>query len=179
VAAGCGNLTPGGFTGDATVVVSGDADTLGPLPSSHENEAEGNVEVEFLVFLISESGAPLQLGDEEIRVKVDLRGRSEMDVIDRELIPAIRYTELRLIFTDIDAEVSGLVIDGVEIMEVRVELEDLSLLVARPIDLDVTSGNSVELLIDLNTPAWLQAVDPLTGTVDETVFQSLVNVVVR
>ena len=35
------------------------------------------------------------------------------------------------------------------------------------------------VMIDLNTPAWLQAVDPTTGTVDQTVFQDLVDVVVR
>ena len=192
-AAACGNVTAGGFTGEATVIVSGDADTLssaaasaptrtapapGPARSSHE-EAEGEVEVEFLAFLVAESGAPLQLGQEELRVRVDLRGRMEADVVDRQSIPATRYTALRLVFTDIDAEVQGLVIDGVPVTEVRVELEDLSLLVSRPLDLDVTPGSTAELVVDLNTLAWLEAVDPLTGAVDEAVFQGLVNVVIR
>lgn len=193
--AACGNVTAGGLTGEATVIVSGDADTLSlaippatpssspaassEAPSSPEDEAEGEIEVEFLAFLVTESGGALQLGNEEIRVRVDLRGRDEMDVIDRQLIPATRYTELRLVFTEINAEVQNLVINGVPVTEVHVELEDLSLLVTRPLDLDVTPGSLAELVVDLNTLAWLAAVDPTTGTVDETVFQSLVNVVVR
>jgi hypothetical protein len=194
--AACGNVTAGGLTGEATVVVSGDADTLSlalrlPTPSltpaassvapllSPEDEAEGEVEVEFLAFIVTEAGGVLQLGNEEIRVRVDLRGRDEMDVIDRQLIPATRYTELRLVFTEISAEVQNLVVNGVPVTEVHVELEDLSLLVTRPLDLDVTPGSLAELVVDLNTLAWLAAVDPTTGAVDETVFQSLVNVVVR
>lgn len=190
--AACGNVTAGGFTGEATIVVSGDADTLAavspapvgtarvsePLRSSHE-DAEGEIEVEFLAFLVTEGGSPLQLGTEEIRVRVDLRGRAEADVVDRQQIPATRYTEMRLVFTDIDAEVQGLIIDGQLVTEVHVELEDLSLLVTRPLDLDVTPGSSWELVVDLNTLAWLDAVDPLTGGVDESVFADLINVAVR
>jgi len=192
-AAACGNVTAGGLTGEATVVVSGDADTLslaqqlsvltaGPTavgPARSPEEAEGEVEVAFLVFLVTEGGGTLQLGSEEVSVKVDLRGRNEMDAIDREIIPVGRYTELRLVFTDIHAEVEGLVIDGVAVPEVDVELEDLSLLVSRAIDLDVSQNESVELVVDLNTPAWLAAVDPLTGGVDQTVFQTLIDVIVR
>jgi len=195
VAAGCGNVVAGGLVfGEATVVVSGDADTLAlaaqfstqptvatvPRFSFHEGESEveGEVDARFHVFMITEGGASLQLGDEEIRVRVDLRGRNEVDAV-RELVPARRYTEFRLVFREIKAEVQGLVIDGVPVPEVRVELEDLSLLVARPIDLDVTDGERVELVVDLNTAAWLGAVNPLTGGVDQTVFQDLVNVVVR
>jgi len=198
-AAACGNVTVGGLTGEATVVISGDADSLslatlatqltprpatlvapseGPLRSP-EDEAEGEVEVEFLAFLVAESGGVLQLGREEIRVRVDLRGRDEMDAIDRQLVPATLYTELRLVFTEISAEVENLVIGGVPVFEVHVELEDLSLLVTRPIALDVTPGSLAELVVDLNTPAWLAAVDPITGAVDETVFQDLINVEVR
>ena len=200
MSAGCGNVTPGGVVfGEATVVVSGDADTLslaaqlstfpvaitrpgtaGPALSSNEDEAEGEVRAEFLVFLVRESGGLLPLGDgEEIRVRVDLRGRNEVDAIDREVVPAARYTGFRLGFTEIRAEVEGLVIDGVPVPEVHVELEDLSLLVTRPIDLNVAPGASVELVVDLNTLAWLGAVDPHTGALDETVFQDLINVEVR
>ncbi|MGD2046021.1 MAG: hypothetical protein PVJ80_11335 [Gemmatimonadota bacterium] len=197
--AACGNLTAGGLTGEATVVVSGDADTLsaaalaapagvhagapnrvapsGPALAEHE-EVEGQLEVEFLVYLVDEAGEAIQLGD-EIEAQVDLKGRTEMDVVDRQSIPATLYTELRLIFTDIHAEVEGLVIDGTPIPEVHVELEHLSLLVSRPIDLDVQEGDQVELVVDLNSLAWLDAVDPESGAVNESVFQDLVNVVIR
>lgn len=209
----CGNLTAGGLTGEATVIVSGDVDTLsatpplapsvqrataapataegtapalvGPLgvaqsgPAMTAEEAEGEIEVKFLAYLVAEGGAVMQLGTEEIEVSVDLRGRDEMDVVDRQRIPVGRYTELRLIFTRIEAQVEGLVIDGIAVPQVHVDLKDLSLLVSRAIDLDVTAGLQADLVVDLNTLAWLDAVDPNTGGVDESVFQDLVNVVIR
>ena len=199
VVAACGNLTPGGLTGDVTVSVTGDADTLsaalvaaqpalapvtlaGPSqssgPSQSAEEAEGELQVEFQAFLVSESGGSVQLGD-ELQVQVDLRGRTEADDIVAQKVPALRYTELRLVFTKIHAEVEGLVIDTVQVTEVDVELEGLSLEVPVPLDLDVRDGDVVDLVVDLNSLAWLAAVDPLTGAVDETVFADLVRVVIR
>jgi len=197
-ATGCGNLTPGGLTGDATVIVSGDADTLaaaaqlaspGPLlpralvasdaPATVEPGVEGELQVSFTSYLVSESGTELELGTGTTEVSVDLRGRTEADAVDRQVIPALRYTELRLVFTKIHAEVEGLVIDGTPVTEVHVELEDISLVVERAIELDVQDGDSAELVVDLNSLAWIDAVDPLTGAVDEAVFADLVHVVVR
>lgn len=198
VLAGCGNLTVGGL-GEASVVVSGDdappstpalaasgptatasADPTAPLPTSHE-EAEGEVEVEFMLFLVAESGSATRLGEDEMRVRVDVQGRFENDVVDREKIPTARYVELQIVFTEISAEIeSGLVIDGVPVVgEIRVEMEDLALPVSRALDLEVGPGDSVELVVDLNAPAWLQAVDPLTRLVDVSVFEDLLGVRVR
>lgn len=198
--AACGNLTPGGFTGEATVVVSGDADTLsaaamtmpGPAPATtaptrvapfgpalvESEQVEGELQVEFLAYLVDDVGEAIQLGD-QIEAQVDLKGRAETDVVDRQTIPATRYGELRLIFTKIHAEVEGLVIDGMPVPEVDVELEHVSLLVSRPIDLDVQEGDQVELVVDLNSLAWLDAVDPQSGGVNESVFRDVVNVVIR
>ena len=193
--AACGNLTGGGV-GEATLSVTGNVPppipapqsslvaTAGPVaPSSHEpdeaDEAQGSVHVRFLVSLVSERGSETRLGDEEIEIEVDLQGADEPPVV-KELIPAVRYTELRIVFTEIKAEVSdGLIINGQLVTGgVHVELEDLALLVTRPIDLDVGHGQSVSLLVDLNAPAWLTAVDPITRTINESVFADLVNVVI-
>lgn len=197
-AGACGNLTPGGIiVGEATVAVTGDVPPPIPTsqaslvaggapvaPTSHEevdeaDEAEGQVHVRFLVSLVSESGSETRLGDEEIEVQVDLQGADEPPVVT-QLIPAVRYTELRLVFTEVKAELDlGSVINGQPVEgEVRVELEDVSLLVTRPIDLDVTLGQQVRLVVDLNAPAWLTAVDPVLLTIDETVFASLINVLI-
>jgi hypothetical protein len=195
--AACGNLTGGGL-GEATVAVTGNVPPpiLPPLsslvaaeapfaPTSHDldddeaDEAEGSVRVRFLVSLVSERGSETRLGDDEIEVEVDLQGLEELDVVT-EFIPAIRYTELRIVFTEIKAEVEGgLVINGQPVIgELHVELEDLALLVTRPIDLDVGHGDAVSLLVDLNAPAWLTAVDPVTLSIDQNVFADLVNVVI-
>jgi len=198
-AAACGNLTPGGLTGDITVSVTGDADTLSAAlvaqpalapvllgapardsgPAATAEEAEGEVEVEFRAFLVSEGGGAVLLGNDELHVRVDLRGRTEADDIVTQMVPALRYTELRLVFSKIHAEVEGLVIDGVPVTEVDVELEQLSLEVTVPLDLDVQDGDVVDLVVDLNSLAWLDAVDPLTGAVSENVFADLVRVEIR
>jgi hypothetical protein len=94
-------------------------------------------------------------------------------------VPALRYTELRLVFTKIHAEVEGLVVDSIPVPEVDVEFENLSLEVPVPLDLDVRDGDVVDLRVDLNSLAWLGAVDPLTGAVNETVFADLVRVEIR
>ena len=198
-AGACGNLTPGGvIVGEATVAVTGDVPPPIPAPQmalamaegpvapiaaaspdevDEADEAEGQVRVKFLASLISESGSETRLGENEIEVQVDLQGADEPDVIT-QLVPAVRFTELRLVFTEIKVEVaSGLVINGQPVVgEVHVELQDLSLLVTRPIDLDVRGGQQVRVLVDLNAPAWLLAVDPVTLGIDETVFAGLVNV---
>ncbi len=186
----CGNLTAGGF-GEVTVAVSGDfaepspASRAGPqmavldAPARSDHEVEGEVEVEMLLFLVSETQGAVPLGGEPVRVRVDVRGRGELDAVDRALVPAARYDELQIIFTDIEAEVQGLVINGVPVERVEVEIEDVSLPVSRAIDLQVDEGGMVDLLVDLNALAWLQAVDPVLGTVDESVFAALVSVVVR
>jgi hypothetical protein len=191
----CGNLTVGGF-GEVTVAVSGDAPDSAPTApvrpqttilespasrsgSSEESELEGRVELEFEIFLVLESGGTLRLGDDEFRVSVDLRGRTEVKAVEGQLVPATRYTGLQVVFKEIRAEVEGLVVGGVPIREVRVEIDDTALLVTRSLELMVVEGQTVELLADLNSLAWLAAVDPLTATVDEAVFAALFDVVVR
>lgn len=190
---GCGNLTAGGLTGEAEVAVSGDVpgtqgsgDRIDPMPpsfvaaASSDNEPEGEVEVEFLLFLEGADGTSLALSDEEIRVRVDLRGRQEADVVSRQ-IPSKRYTGLRIVFTEIEAEVdSGLVINGQVISgAVEVRLEDISLTVLRPLSLEVGEGERMLLLIDLNAAVWLEAVNPDLNQVAEDFFAEALNVVVR
>ena len=62
--------------------------------------------------------------------------------------------------------------------EVRVELEDVALVVTRPLNLDCGDGESVVLLTDLNANTWLQAVDPVLGVINEEVFANAVAVAV-
>ena len=199
-AAACGNVTAGGFT-RVNVEVSGDAAepspqpsllesgqalpaplTSGPLPSSHDDAegAEGEVEIDFRPSLVSETGNVVSLGRDDIRIRLDLQGVNRAEAVSA-LVPAGHYTALRLAFTHIQVEVSdGLIIDGQPITgELRVELEDPELVVDRPLALEAVEGGTVELLVDLNTPAWLAAVDPVTRTIDATAFAALVDAVVR
>ena len=192
--AGCGNLTAGGLTGEATVTVSGDAsDAQGaappqravglyptpPFPTQHD-EPEGEVRAEFFINLVAASGDEVAMSEDQIRIRVDVQGRQELDVAV-QTVPATLYTQIRIVFTDIRVEVeSGLIINGVPVVgEVRVELEDVALVVTRPLNLEIGDGESVFLLIDLNANTWLQAVDPVLGVIMEEVFANAVSVRVR
>jgi hypothetical protein len=200
----CGNITVGGFQ-NVTVDVSGNAPettqpitftspaalsvTEGPRPSdapaeageeADGEEAEGEVEIDVRLALVTEAGNVEMLGRDDIRIKLDLQGSDEVEAID-ELVPTARYTALRLTFTHIKVEVErGLVVNGEEIVgEIEVELDDPALVVTRAIDIQPVAGSRVDLLVDLNTPAWLAAVDPMTRTVDASAFAALVDLVVR
>jgi hypothetical protein len=195
---GCGNLTAGGEDGEAAVVVSGDAPSapaaVQGLPSAAiptvltpaaraddgGEEPDGEVEVAFRLYLVGPNDRVVSLSDDEVRVRVDVRGRQEADVVRRR-VPAVHYDALRIIFTEIKAEVdSGLIIDGVPVVgEVRVELENASITVDKAIDLDVAEGGSVELLVDLNTETWLRSADPDLRRVAQAIFRDAVTVVVR
>ena len=194
--AGCGNLTAGGLTGEATVTVSGDAAAQGlspqrtiglystpPFPTEHDepdDEPEGEVRAEFFVFLEAANGGEVSMSEDQIRIRVDVQGRQELDVAHRT-VPATLYTHIRIVFTDIRVRVdSGLIINGVPVIgEVRVELEDTALTVTRPLTLDIGEGASVFLLVDLNAKTWLQGVDPVLGVIMEEVFANAVSVAVR
>ena len=74
----------------------------------------------------------------------------------------------------------GLVVDGRDVTgEIRVELEDGPVTVERSLPLDLGEGQSVELLLDLNTQSWLRAVDPDLHRVDYRVFAEAIAVRIR
>ena len=188
--AGCGNLTAGGLTGEATVTVSGDAvDAPAPAPQSAAklvttspfkvpgDTPEGQVEADFFLYLVSANGVPVSLSENPIQIRLDVQGQQEADAVDRQSVPATLYTGVRMVFTNIKVEVaSGLIINGDTITgEVRVELKDTALTV----NLDIGEGDSVFLLMDLNANTWLQAVDPVLKVIAEEAFGDAVSVGVR
>jgi hypothetical protein len=197
--AACGNVTVGGFS-QVSVDVSGDAaepvpqPTLidgGPALSSpspdlplagvEEPEGpEGEVEIDIRLALVSETGDLVRLGGDDVRIKLDLQGVDEAEAVS-EIVPAGRYTALRISFTHIQVEVEGgLVIDGEEITgDLHIALEDPELVVSRPLDVEAVEGSRVELLVDLNSAGWLAAVNPVTRTIDGSVFAGLIALVVR
>lgn len=186
ILAACGNLTAGGV-GEAAVTMSGDAPDQGSSPqmavvdgparTDHDDDdPEGELEADLTVLLVSADGETVTLTDGEVRVRVDLQGMEE-PVIGSRTVDATSYTTLRIVFTEIEVEVdAGLVIGGVEIVgPVDVELEGI-LTVDRTINVVIDDGERAEILVDLNSESWLQAVDPVTFTVDAEVIAGLVAV---
>ena len=207
-AGGCGDLTAGGATGEATVVVSGDAPDGGPAPSfavagvpptgAHtgpasagsatdapllaegEDHPEGQLEATFRIYLVQEGGGLLPLADDDIDVSLDLEGVEEPEVA-RRVVSAGRYVGLRLVFKKIEVEVdAGLIIDGQPVTgPIDVDFDEVELEVARTLDLRVPDDGTVVVLVDLNAGSWLQVVDPITSSVDARVIAELVDVTLR
>ena len=178
LATGCGNLTAGGATGEASVYVVGDdpeaagspmapgAPSSGSSPSrisSHglDDDPEGELELDFHLHLVARDGRSVPLTTEEARIRIDFPGTQEREVVTRS-VPADDYALLRVTFTEIEAEVdAGLVVEGDTIRGlVDVELEDDSLVVERPVDLDLGEDARAALVVDMNAGAWLTAVTP-------------------
>ena len=154
-----------------------------PFPTEHdelEDAPEGEVRAEFFVYLEAANGGEVSMSEDQIRIRVDVQGRQELDVA-RQTVPATLYSQIRIVFTDIRVRVdSGLIINGVPVVgEVRVELKDTALTVTRPLTLDIGEGASVFLLVDLYAKTWLQGVDPVLGEIMEEVFANAVSVAVR
>lgn len=202
-ATACGNLTVGGV-GEVTVTLSGDDPESAHLSavgmrdqergtrwaadlptawtarsraeSDHDDDdPEGELEVEFELFLEAENGDLVTLTPMgEIRVQVDLEGVENPEIAN-QTVDARRYTGLRIVFEEIEAEVdAGLIINGVPFTgSVRVEIDN-PLPVSRALDLDIQPDAAVSVRIDLNATEWLQALDPTSGTIDPQVFADLI-----
>lgn len=209
--AACGNLTAGGATGKTTVYVTGESadpeptstatlrgaepvegSRIGRAPTvpyptpavragtAEDDTPEGELELEFELHLVTDGTAIFPLTDEPVQVRVRFPGPQEVQAATRT-VPTARYVALRVVFTDIEAEVdAGLVVDGVTITgPVDVELEADSLVVERPLDLDIGDGDEAELLVDMNASAWLAVVDPDLRRVAGSVVASALRVVRR
>ncbi len=117
--AGCGNLTAGGF-GEAKVVANGDAPETavqtaeplsGPARTDHEGQEgeedidpEGDIELEFRLYLESPTGASLELSDRDLQIELELGGSIESDVVTAR-VPANSYSGLRIAFSEIEIDV--------------------------------------------------------------------------
>lgn len=199
----CGNLTAGGARGEAAVVVSGDAESsegasaarlasAEPAPAMASSpavpvlgggtgKARGSLRTTLRVFLESEGGDLVPLTDGDRSAEVDLRGETEAELSTAELDPGL-YPRVRVVFTEIEATVeSGLEIDGLPLQgKVRVGGEALdSLVVERNVDVEVPEGGRVEVLLDMNSTAWLNAASPALRTVAEAIFRERLEIRIR
>ena len=110
----------------------------------------------------------------------DLQGVREPEVA-RQVVTAATYKALRIVFTEIETEIdAGVVINGVPVMgPVEIEIEDTVLTVDRSLNLTIGDAEVAVLVLDLNAASRLEALDPVSATVDAQVFANLITVVVQ
>lgn len=141
------------------------------------DQPEGELELEFFLSLVTADGNVVPLSKDAAHLHVQFPGTQEQEAASRT-VPADDYTTLRVTFTKIDAEVdAGLVVGGTTVTgSVEVELEGDSLVVERPIGLDLRGGSSADLVVDMNASSWLTAVDPSSQVVSGSVVSQMIQV---
>lgn len=203
---GCGNVTAGGFT-DADVYMSGDTDgggssgaavsperpaeegpaaaggpsATGPSATVVGAQLEGEVQATLSLYLLREGDAPFELTPAGgISTTVDLAGAQEPRVVSAT-IPAVDYSGVRMVFTEVTAVVTGgLEIGGVPFTDsVSVTLGGPELTVDRVVSLPTDEQTGLSLVVDLNSATWLDQLDPLAGTVAAADFADAVGILVR
>lgn len=185
--AACDEATGPG--GDATMQVAARGDTPAsasraggeaPAFSRAPGGAEGTVDFRARVYVRSDAGRWLELTQQAAeRVVVDAAGRSEAAVVGAARVGAGGYDRVRVVFEEVDADVTGGILVGTGILTgaVTVDLRsDGRVTVERSVDVDVAAGGSARLLIDLNADAWLGQASARGGTVSEAAFESAVTV---
>jgi hypothetical protein len=193
--AACGNLTAGGF-GEAQVYGSGDADespapvpppapapsyagAAGPLPAG-AGLVEGSLQARLDLALIDDDGSVIALTSGVIDAQLDLDG-SQTPLLVERLVPAARYSAIRVRFSEVSATVlSGLVIGGIPYVgPVTVDIGASPFEVQIPVAFELARGGEVRLLLDLNSDAWLLALNVLTQVVTAVDFGASIDVTVR
>lgn len=177
--AGCGRELVVGGQKEVEAVAAGDEGTGGtaslaapggvaPAAAYTVVLPEGTVTFVASLALVTEDGGvvPLTQAAHTVRVRI-----GERESIVRDLVPAVRYARVRVVFTDVTAEIaSGL--PGVS-GTVRVAMPGGSVVVDRPVPL-TDPGRPETLLVDLNASAWLVAA--VGGVVPAATFEGAVRI---
>jgi hypothetical protein len=193
-AAGCGDLTAGGV-GQGEAVVSGNgqgasgsaaysqaprggAGSSGAFSASPATDIEGEVTVELEVLLVSEGGGAETLSAGVREVTVDIAGDLPQ-ALGPVSLPAGSYSEARVVFHRVEAQVlGGLEVVGLPIEgPITVDFEgSATLLVERPVSVEVVDGGGLILTVHLRSADWLRLLDPVTLLVPAATFTGSVEV---
>ncbi len=190
VLAACGNVTGGGANGEVETYMSGNADrgsssmvseAAAPRPALAPVAGlafEGQVTVKASLELLQVGGATIDLTPAgPVTATVDLDGVQEPR-ISTAVVPAEPYDSVRVVFTEVSADVSaGLEIGGQPFTGlITVDLSAGSLAVVRPLDLMVRDGGLAAFLLDLDADGWIPLADAGTRTVAPADFAAAVSI---
>jgi hypothetical protein len=138
---------------------------------------EGTVKAAVQLALISSSGSidPVA-SSSSVQVAI---GSSDGMVIGSDMVDARSYTQVRVTFSSVSANVTGGLLGGLPITgTVTLDVAE-PIIVDLPIALTVQPGSTHTLILDLNAGTWLSAVDPSTLKVPAASFRSAVGVSVN
>jgi hypothetical protein len=190
-AAGCGNVTSGGFGDVEGVLASEEVADLGQevaasilaeaQPTSHESGIQGTLTVRVRSFARRGIGDFVELTDGVQEIVLSLSDPQPVEIARRSM-PAGSYDAVRTFFGRIEANIeSGLVVDGQEITGViPVQLgPDGTFSLVTYTGFDVVESSATVVAIEMKSGIWLRLVDAVVRRVSLTDFESAVRIRVR
>jgi hypothetical protein len=155
----------------------------GGAPSYSHTTTRGSVEFRARVYVHSGAGSWVELTDNAFhRTAVDAGGHGASQVIAGSRVDAGTYGRVRVVFKDVNADVTGGVTVGGAALNGEVSLDLAagdSVVVERAVTAQASAGFTTQLLVNLNADAWLNRVNLATRTVSAADFASAVGVTVH
>lgn len=190
-AAGCGNVTSGGF-GEVEVVLASEevtdlaqevtASILAEAePTSHASTIQGTLTVRVRSFARRGVGDFVELTDGVQEIVLSLSDPQPVEIARRNM-PAGSYDAVRTFFGRIEANIeSGLVVDGQEITGViPVQLgPDGTFSLVTYTGFDVVESSATVVAIEMKSGIWLRLVDAVVRRVSLADFESAIRIRVR
>lgn len=190
VLAACNGDATGTGSGDArmNVAVRGDDPPAsqsvqsadGGAPSFSHATASGTIDFRARVYVQSSTSGWVELTNNAAGSgSVDASGHGSALAFASSRVSAGSYNRVRVVFEDVDANLSGglQVSTGLLTGSVSVNLEsDGQVVVEREVNVSASSGAAAQVVINLNADAWLNQANATTRTVSEASFRNAVAV---
>lgn len=188
--AACDGDATGTGSGDSRIQVSARGDDApasqsvqsadGGAPSFTHTSAQGTIDFRARVYVQSSTSGWVELTNGAAgQGTVDASGHGSAVAFASSRVRAGSYNRVRVVFQDVDANVSGGVQIGSGLLtgSVSVNLEsDGEVVVEREINVAASSGATSQVVINLNADAWLGQANATTRTVSEASFRNAVMV---
>jgi hypothetical protein len=149
-------------------------------PRYSHTTAEGTIDFRARVYVYSSTSGWLEVTEASRAAgSVAASGHGEAKTVARGRVEAGSYSRVRVIFEEVDANLSGslAVSTGLLSGSVAVNLEsDGQVVVERDANVTVSADATSRILINLNADAWLNSANAQTRTVSEAAFRSAVRV---
>ena len=190
-AVACEDATgPGDGAGQVELAAVGDSDATSssaaaspsePAPSTTTAGSEGTVHFRARIYLWTDAGQWVEVTNGAAAAgSVAASGDGGATVLASSRLRARSYTRARVVFEEVRAEMTG----GVQLHPGTIVTGELTVEMAgggratveREIDLQVRSGSTARLVIDLNSNAWMTLADAQTRMVSRSDFESAVRV---
>lgn len=153
-------------------------------PSYTHTTAQGTIDFRARVYVQSSTSGWVELTNQAASAaSVAASGHGEAVAFASSRVQAGSYNRVRVVFEDVDANISGgvqLSAGGLLTGSISVNLEsDGQVVVEREVNVSASSGATTQLVLNLNADAWLNRASATTRTVSEAEFRNAVQITAR